>query len=47
MRIVFSQDRFGNILFDPFLLYLENTTHVPTKTVAQELVDDVAMIKSR
>ena len=45
--IVSLQDRFGDILSYSLLQSLENTTHVPTNAVAQELVDDVAMMKSR
>ena len=41
------QDGLGNMLCDPLLQFLKSTTHVPTVTVAQELVNNVAIMRSR
>ena len=37
----------GNMLFDPLSQSLGSTTQVHTVTVAQELVDHVAMMRTR
>ena len=39
------QDKCGNILFDPLLQSLESTTQVRNVSVAQELIDHVAVMK--
>ena len=45
MWSVSLQDGFVNMLFDPNLLQpLRSTTHVPAVAMAQELVDNIAMI---
>ena len=41
------QNGYGSMLLDSLLLPLESTTHVPTVTVARELVQDGAMMRSR
>ena len=47
MWSVSLQDGFGNMLFDPLLQPLGSMTHVQTIAVAQELVNNVAVIRSR
>ena len=41
------QHGFGNMLIDPLLKLLESTTHVPTSAVTEELLYNVAMMRSR
>ena len=46
-RSVSLQNGFGNMLFDLLLQPLESMTHIPTIAVAQEVVHDISMMKSR
>ena len=41
------QDGLGNMLLDLFLQPLGSTTHIPTVTVAQDLVGNVAFMGGR